>query len=144
MSTSRKPTASEELEHIEDALVETLMNASGDELRAEMTAAGVDPDTCIAEMDSAIASARADSARQRLEGARAALTAWRAKSGLTGDVEREAARARLQRLRSGDRALDEKLMMAARKGEGLSERDLEGLLEDLAELERLEREDGDE
>jgi hypothetical protein len=36
------------------------------------------------------------------------------------------------------------MMMAARKGEGLSESDLEGLLDDLAELERLERGEGDE
>lgn len=36
------------------------------------------------------------------------------------------------------------MMMAARKGEGLSERDEEGLLEDLADLERLsKRQDGD-
>ena len=34
------------------------------------------------------------------------------------------------------------MMLAARKGEGLSENDLESLLEDLAELERLEREKG--
>jgi hypothetical protein len=144
MSTSRKPTASEELEHIEDALVEILLNATGDELRAEITAAGMDPDAYIAQMESAIASARAECSRQRLEGARAALTAWRTKGRPPGDAEREAAQARLQRLRSGDRALDEKLMMAARKGEGLSDHDLEGLLEHLAELERQEREDGDE
>jgi hypothetical protein len=35
-------------------------------------------------------------------------------------------------------------MIAARKGESLSERDMEGLLQDLAKLERLEREDGEE
>ncbi len=33
------------------------------------------------------------------------------------------------------------MMMAARKSEGLSKRDEEGLLDDLADLERLERED---
>jgi hypothetical protein len=36
------------------------------------------------------------------------------------------------------------MMMAARKGEGISDRDLEGLLEDLAKLDRLEREEGKE
>ena len=144
MSTPRKPTASEELEHIEDALAETLLNAAGQELRDEMTAAGIDPDGCIAETEAAIASARAETSRRRLQDARAALAAWRAKNSRMGDVEREGAWARLERLRSGDRALDEKLMMAARKGEGLSERDLEGLIEDLAELERLEQEDDDE
>ena len=32
------------------------------------------------------------------------------------------------------------MMMAAREGEGLSDSDAEGLIDDLAELERLERE----
>ena len=36
------------------------------------------------------------------------------------------------------------MMLAARKGEGLSESDIEALLEDLAALEKLEREDGNE
>lgn len=33
--------------------------------------------------------------------------------------------------------------MAARKGEGLSDSDLEGLIADLAELQRLERDNSD-
>ena len=141
MSTSQRLTASEELEHIEDALIETLLSVSGEELRAEMTAVGIDPDTSVAEMDSAIAAARAKFSRERLKRARAAIDEWRAKRGPISGVEREAARARLQ---SGDHVLDEKLTMAARKGEGLSERDFDGLLEDLAELERLQSEDGNE
>ena len=144
MSTSRKPTASQELEHIEDALVESLLSAAGQELRDEIAAAGSDPDACIADVEKAIASARAESARRNLESARAALAAWRAKDRSAGDIERERAKARLQRLRSNDSALDSKMTMAARKGEGLSERDLEGLIEDMAELERLEREEGGE
>jgi hypothetical protein len=141
MSTPRKPTAGEELERIEDALVETLLSASGEELRGELTAAGNDPEACVAEVEAAIASARKESWQRRLESARAALAVWRAKSGRIDETERERARTRLERLRAGDRELDAKLMMAARKGEGLSERDLESLLEDMAELERLERED---
>ena len=35
------------------------------------------------------------------------------------------------------------MLLAARKGEGLSENDMEGLLEDLAKLERLDGEDGE-
>ena len=144
MSTPRKPTASEELERIEGALAETLLSATGEELRAEMAEAGEDPDVCIAEVEAAITSAREKCSDRVLESARAAVVAWRAKSGLVGEAEREGARARLQRLRSGDRELDAKMMMAARKDEGLSERDLEGLIEDMAELERLERADDDE
>jgi hypothetical protein len=35
------------------------------------------------------------------------------------------------------------MMMAARKGEGLPDSDLDGVIEDMAELERLEREKDD-
>jgi hypothetical protein len=42
------------------------------------------------------------------------------------------------------RARDPELASKARNGEGLSERDLEGFLADLAKLERLDDEDGGE
>jgi hypothetical protein len=40
--------------------------------------------------------------------------------------------------------LRERMMLAARRGDGLSDQDLEGLLEDLAALEELERTQEDE
>ena len=144
MTTHRKPTACEELERIEKALVESLLNASDHELREDLAAAGKDPDSCVADIDAAIARAQAECARSRMETARAELAAWRGQGVKPGKIALEEARARLQRLRSGDSALDSRMMMAARKGEGLSESDLEGLLDDLAELERLERGEGNE
>jgi hypothetical protein len=82
--------------------------------------------------------------RERLETARAELAAWRDQGAKPSKLALDEARSRLQRLRSGDSELDSRMMLAARKGEGLSEKDLESLLEDLAELERLEREKGNE
>jgi hypothetical protein len=138
MSTSKKPSPREELERIEDALVESILSASGDELREELAAAGLDPDFCIAEVDAIITSAKAEWARKRLTEARAELTAWR-KSKKKGNVAAlDAARQKFERLRSGDQDLKQRLMLAARKGEGLSENDMEALLEDLAALEELE------
>lgn len=144
MSTSKKPTAREELERIEDALVDSILNASGDELRAELSAAGVDPETCIAEVDATIAAAKAECARKRLNDARIELAAWR-KSGAKANVTAlDAARAKFERLRSGDQDLKQRLMLAARKGEGLSDSDMEALLEDLAALDELEGRKEDE
>ena len=60
------------------------------------------------------------------------------------DIDRAAARARFEKIRSRDPELASKMMMAARNGEGLSDKDMEGLLEDLAKLERLDGEDGRE
>lgn len=144
MTTSKKPTAREELERIEDGLLDSLLNASGDELREEIAAAGLDPDSCIADVEATIAAARAESARRRLDGARAELAAWRKRDAKANVAALDAARAKLDRMRAGDQELDRKMMLAARKGEGLSESDMEGLLEDLAALEELERGEEDE
>jgi hypothetical protein len=112
-------------------------------VRKDITASGGDPEALVAAVDAAIASGRAESARASLERARAELSAWSTKSGPASPLERQAARTRFERLRSGNYDPDEKMMMAARKGEGLSESDLEGLIEDMAELEKLERDKDD-
>jgi hypothetical protein len=144
MITRRKPTACEELERLENALTESLLSATEQDLREELAAAGSDPDALVGEIDAAIARARSECARERLETARAELAAWRDQGAKPSKLALDEARSRLQRLRSGDSELDSRMMLAARKGEGLSEKDLESLLEDLAELERLEREKGNE
>jgi hypothetical protein len=144
MSTSKKPTPQEELGRIEDALVDSILNASGDRLREEIAAAGVDPESCIAEVEATIAAAKAASARKRLDGARAELAAWRQRDVRANVTALDAARAKFERLQTGDQGLKQKLMLAARKGEGLSDKDLEGLLEDMAALEEFERGQEDE
>lgn len=143
MSRHRKLTAREELERIESALIESLMNCAEQDLREEFAAAGDDPDASIAEIDAAIARAQSECVRQRMEAARAELAAWRDRSKATGSEKSEGVKGRFERMQAANRELDSKMMLAARKGEGLSERDLERLLDDIAELERLEKE-GDE
>jgi hypothetical protein len=141
MTTHRKPTAHEELERIESALIDSLMNCAEQDLREELAAAGGDPDVCIAEIEAAIARAQSECVRRRMEAARAELAAWREKTkAATGDKS-EGARARFERMRAGS-DISPKMMLAARNGKNLSERDLQSLLEDIAELERLEK--GDE
>ena len=142
MTNIGKPKGSE-LERIEDALVDSLLDASGDDLRKEIVEMGGDPDAVIARVDATIRAARAESARRRLEQAKGELAEWRAGQRPTM-AEREKAQERLVRLRSGQVDPDGAMMMAARKGEGLSESDEQGLIEDIAELERLERESGKE
>jgi hypothetical protein len=138
MSGSDKPRPSDELERIEDALAESLLDATGEDVRKEVGASGDDPDALIANVNEAIASAQSLSARVRLERARAELAAWRTKSG-PAPLEREAARTRFERMRSGHFDPDTKMTMAARKGQGLSDSDAEGVVDDLADLDRLER-----
>jgi hypothetical protein len=137
-----KPKGSE-LEHIEDALVDSILDAAGEDLRRELADLGGSADAVIADVDATIRSALAASARRRLQQAKSELAAWRTGQQST-TAEREAAKARLERLRSGQLVADARMMMAARKGGGLSESDEQGLIEDMAELERLERENGKE
>ncbi|MDP3328958.1 hypothetical protein [Parvibaculum sp.] len=144
MRKSKKPTAREELERIEDALVESILIASGDALREELTAAGLDPDSCIAEVDATIAVAKAERARERLKQARTEVADWRKREPKANVTALDAARAKFEQLRSGDQGLKQRLMLAARKGEGLSDSDMEGLLEDIAALDELEGKKEDE
>jgi len=138
MSTSKKPTPREELERIEDALVDSILNASGDELREELAATGLDLDSSIAEVEATIAAAKAEYTRKRLEEARTELAAWR-KHGAKADVTAlDSARAKFVRLHSGDQDLKQRTLLAARKGDGLSDSDMETLLEGLAALDELE------
>lgn len=143
MTGPGKPTASEERQRIEDALVDSILNAAGEDVREEIAASGGNPEALISRVDAAIEAARGKAARARLERARAELSAWQAKSGPVTASERDTARTRFERLRSGGPDPEAKMMMAARKGEGLSDSDAEGLIDDMAELERLEREKKD-
>jgi len=144
MTSSKRPTSREELERIEDALAQSILEASPLALREDLLEDNDDPEKRVAEIDALIARAKAEAAKKRLEHAKLELAEWRSKSARKQEaVPYEVARKRFDRARAGDAEFAAKLTMAARKGEGLSERDFEGLVEDFSDLERLEREDSD-
>jgi hypothetical protein len=143
MSTPKKRTAREELEAIEDAFIQSILDADGQSLREEYTSLGLNPDDVIAGIGSTIESARSLCAKQKLEQAKEELVAFRSKSRNLTSSEREAARGHFERARAGDRDLSSKLMMAARKGGGLSDGDLDSVVDDFAMLDRLESEGED-
>jgi len=144
MTGSRKNTTREQLDWIEDALIESILGASEAELREEMTERGEDPDKSLLRMEQIIAGAKVACSKQRMERAKSKLQEWRAGQAKALKFDREAARARFEKMRSRDPELASRMLLAARKGESLSESDMEGLIEDLAKLERLEDEDGGE
>jgi hypothetical protein len=146
MTGSRKNQAREQLDRLEDALIESILAASEAELREEMAERGEDPDKCLLHMEQIIAGAKAACGKRRMDRAKSELQAWRAGQAKAPPpkFDREAARARFEKIRSRDPELASKMLLAARKGEGLSEKDMEGLLEDIAKLERLDGEDGSE
>jgi hypothetical protein len=132
----------DELRAIEDALIESIMGASPEETVTELRGQGIDPDEGVILLDRMAAEALAAVKRQQLDAAKARVSAFKAIQGGRSDPSaRQGARAKLAELRSGTNGSP--MMLAARKGTGMSERDEESLADDLAELERLRRDDGE-
>ena len=137
MTTKR--TYREELEKLDDAIDESILAASSDELREELAALGLDPDAVVAEMDAVTERARIAGAKRGLEQAKRAVLAFKARPADVSPEDRK-----LGEMRAGDGAKASDMMMAARKGKRLSDSDEQGILDDLARLARLEAEDPEE
>ena len=138
-----KRTYRDELEKLDDAIDESILAASSDELREELAALGMDPDAVVAEMDAVTGRARIAGAKRSLEQAKRAVLAFKAMPADVSPEDRDAVRRKLGEMRAGDGAKASDMMMAARKGKGLSDSDEQGILDDLARLARLEAEDPD-
>jgi hypothetical protein len=136
-----KRTNREELEKLDDAIDESILAASSDELREELAALGLDPDAVVAEMDAVTGRARIAAAKRSLERAKRAVLTFKARPADVSAEDRDAVRRKLGEMRAGDGAKASDMMMAARKGKGLSDSDEQGILDDLARLARLEAED---
>jgi hypothetical protein len=144
MTASIKNPARDQLERIEEALIESILGASEAELRDQMAERGEDPDKCLLRMEQIIAGAKAASGKRRMQRAKSELQDWRAGTAQRFKFDRKAARAFFEKIRTRDPELASKMLLAARKGEGLSEGDMEGLIDDLAKLEQLDEEDSSE
>jgi hypothetical protein len=125
---------------IGEAIDESIIEASEKELREDFAEQGHDFDKAVARVGSTIERAKASAAKMRFELAKREMKAFQDRSNVrTLDLTK--ARRRLDGMVAGD-ATD--TMMAARKGGKLSERDEDGIVDDLAQLEALENEAGEE
>jgi hypothetical protein len=138
---TRKITATEELRRIGEAFDDSILATSPGELREELAAQGLDVEKVVAEMDAINASAKLAGAEMRLERARDAVRAAKSQPTVVSSAERESVRAKLHDMRAGKGGNASGLMMAARKGDGLSENDEEGAVDDMAQLAVLEAQD---
>jgi hypothetical protein len=134
---SREPTDLEKLSKFDEAIDDSLLNASEAELREDFKEAGDDFDKAVARAGSAVERAKVRAARLRFERAQAEVKVFR-EQGNVKTLDLAKARRRLEGMRSGQA---EDAMMAARKGGNLSERDEQGMLDDLAQLHALENEE---
>jgi hypothetical protein len=138
---TKKITATEELRRIGEAFDDSILAASPEELREELATQGLDVQKVVAEMDAINASAKLAGAKMRLERARDAVKVARSQPTAVSSAERESVRAKLHDMRAGKGGNASGLMIAARKGDGLSESDEEGAVDDMAQLEALEAQD---
>jgi hypothetical protein len=135
---TKKITGSEELRRISDALDESILNTSPEELREELAAEGLEEARVVAEMDAILAEAKKSYGKLRLEQAKEAVAAYRSQTSKVSPMDRDLVRKKLNAMRSGAGENIAGMMMAARNGKKLSDRDEEGVLDDLAQLEALE------
>ncbi len=139
---SKKTNPSSPLERLEDALVDTILNISESELDAELREMNLDPNDVAIRTKAAINRGIVAANKASLTRAKNQLAEAKVRLSIfTTSRDRAGALERFEKMKAGD---TEPMMMAARKGEGLSEKDIEGVLEDLDDLEKLEKGDDQE
>lgn len=132
----------EALDRLTEKLVEDVLNAPDAELLEEAKEEGRDVAAEAAHSRAIFAKAVAAHGKRKLAAARAAIGA-RSKqpSYRTGQLTPQQARAVLDRALHAAPETAAKLTLAARKGQGLSDADVYGMLEDMADLGLLPPED---
>lgn len=138
MSTVKKNRSEHELRKIEDALVDSALSLPSSEYRAEMEENGEDTTAYVALGRAMIADAQRIAGRERMADAKAKVVALKARPAPSSQGADAAARLAAFKARP-----ESPFMMAARKGTQLSASDEDAVADALAELERLERENGE-
>jgi hypothetical protein len=129
-------TDRDKLVKLADAIVDDILATSDAEIIAEVDA------TYVSQAEAILVEAKMAVSRKLLTRAKSDLAAWQSEQGSrVRTFDRKAVEDRFDKIRSADPALDKKMMMAARNGEPLTDNDKNGLMEDLADLERLEQRD---
>ena len=116
-----------------DAFVEDILAASDEEILAEAREDRADPAATAARGRALFDTAMIAAGKNRLATAKAAL-AQQQKPATIIKLDPAEARRRLERVLRQDPDTARKLTLAARNGQGLSDNDVQGLLQDLADL----------
>jgi hypothetical protein len=118
-----------------DALVDDVLNLSDDEILAEAREDYDDPNRAAQEVSNAIQNVLLKRRKARLLVAQKAYQEHLGRSAkLTRTLSFSEKRALIQRIKSNDAAFNEKLTMAARKEDELSENDLDSIINAFLEL----------
>lgn len=127
--------ASPSLLHLADELVADLLQLSDAELVAEVKAEGLDPEKEAARVRESVRIAIMGRGKARLTAARSALEAARASSaGARRPLSVQDRRSVLARFANDDEKLRQRLTMAARNGEGITDQEIDAILNDLRDI----------
>lgn len=133
--TGKRQSDRDALDRLADALVEDILDASDQDILAETKEDNGDPTAVVAGVRALFEKAVATTAKARLAAARLAVAADRNRVAAVTPFDPAKARVRLDRIvANDDPETARKLTLAARKGEGLSDDDVRGMLEDMEEL----------
>ena len=137
MSQDQNPRT--KLTLLADALMQHILAASNEDILAEVDAAHIERARVI------LLEVKARASKQLLNTAKTQADTWRSLRLREGEPQnRSEAKERFEKIRCADPTFDQKMMIAARNGKAPTDNDKEGLVEDLADLQRLEDEDGQE
>jgi hypothetical protein len=128
-----KPSDQEALLRLAIALAEDVLSASDEEIVAEAVDDGIGVDSAADAGRAKFEEVVKASGRSRLAAAKAAVSAQRPSAKVI-KLDPVSARQRLERFLARDPETARKVTLAARKGEGLSDSDVMGILQDLEEL----------
>ena len=132
--TGNRKSARIQLDRLDEALVDDILNASDEEILAEAGEDYGNAEAAVAHMRGLIGNVLAETGKAKMAAARAALRGRaRAPSNIVC-LSVQQKQAIFNRLIEDDPQLREKLTRAARKEDQLSERDLDSMLEALREL----------
>jgi hypothetical protein len=133
---SRDHDARAKLAKLADALMQDIMATSDAEITAEVGKDGIERARAL------FGEVKQEMSRQRLLKAQVELKSWRAaQSKQSISFDRTEARRRFSKIRAGDTEFDRKMTIAARNGEAPTDADIDGLIDDWADLHRLDGQD---
>lgn len=133
---THKPNEDAKLLRLADALVADLMSLTDEALLRETVEDGDDPEDVAVEVRAALEATVLREGKARLAKAREGLDAVRTAraSGVLLSLPLPRKQQILGQFAANDGRLRERLTMAARKGEGASEREVDDILRDLRDL----------
>lgn len=129
------------LNRLADVLVDDILTSSDEEVLAEAEEDGIDAAGLAGNLREVFERTAMEAGRAKLTAARRAAANAERSGARVVSIDRADARRRYDAMIAQDPKLTEKLTLAARKGEGQSDRDIDSAIEDLAELGAFDEED---